>query len=392
MRHAALALLICMVTSGCATTSLPPVAANDYIQENDERRLWIRSDEEQKKLDGSGYLYEDTDLEAYLNDVAKKLQTSNVYSKINFKIKVLKNPFLNAFAFPNGKIYIHTGLLARMENEAQLATLLAHEMTHSTHRHAVRSFRDIKNRTDFLATMGIVTGGFGAIGSMVQVLGQIGTMAAVTGYSRNLETESDTVGIQLMIDAGYDAGESPKLFVYLKEGLKEEDKTEPYFFGSHPRLNDRINNYESLLKTKYSNVPAGIKNKEEFLIITSELLLDNAVLDLKAGRFNVAEKGIEKYLSLKPDEARAYFLLGEVSRQKSEDRDIDMAKENYLKAISMNTTYAEPHKSIGLIYLKNGEKENAKEHLEMYLALRPDAHDKAFIESYIHQCNKGEEK
>jgi predicted Zn-dependent protease len=363
MRYAALALLICMVTSGCATTSLPPVAANDYIQENDERRLWIRSDEEQKKLDGSGYLYEDTDLEAYLNDVAKKLQTSNVYSKINFKIKVLKNPFLNAFAFPNGKIYIHTGLLARMENEAQLATLLAHEMTHSTHRHAVRSFRDIKNRTDFLATMGIVTGGFGAIGSMVQVLGQIGTMAAVTGYSRNLETESD-----------------------------EEDKTEPYFFGSHPRLNDRINNYESLLKTKYSNVPAGIKNKEEFLIITSELLLDNAVLDLKAGRFNVAEKGIEKYLSLKPDEARAYFLLGEVSRQKSEDRDIDMAKENYLKAISMNTTYAEPHKSIGLIYLKNGEKENAKEHLEMYLALRPDAHDKAFIESYIHQCNKGEEK
>jgi peptidoglycan/xylan/chitin deacetylase (PgdA/CDA1 family) len=54
------------------------------------------------------------------------------------------------FAFPNGVIYIHTGILARMDNEAQLATLLAHEMTHATHRHLVKQFRDIKIKQLFL--------------------------------------------------------------------------------------------------------------------------------------------------------------------------------------------------------------------------------------------------
>ena len=55
------------------------------------------------------------------------------------KIVVIKDPYLNAFAFPNGVIYIHTGMLARMDNEAQLAALLAHEMSHCIHRHTLRA-------------------------------------------------------------------------------------------------------------------------------------------------------------------------------------------------------------------------------------------------------------
>ena len=106
-----------------------------FIFEEDEKRLWNRSEEEERSIAKSGMLYQDRELEAYLNGVASKLQPPEAYERIPFRILVLKNPYCNAFALPNGYIYVHTGILARMDNEAQLATLLAHEMTHATHRH-----------------------------------------------------------------------------------------------------------------------------------------------------------------------------------------------------------------------------------------------------------------
>lgn len=252
MKKIILAVLSCFVFAGCATTSLPPVTEQTLILEEDEKRLWLRSEEEQRVLNRSGLIYKDEELEAYLNEISKKLQPPEVFKHIPFKIMVIKNHLLNAFAFPNGVIYVHTGILARMENEAQLATLLAHEMTHSTHRHTVRRFRDIKNKTAFLATVQVTLGGLGGgIGNLATLLGTVGTLAAVTGYSRELEAEADMEGLKLMVKAGYDPREAPKLFIHLKKELEEEKIKEPFFFGTHPRLQERIENYESLLVTRY---------------------------------------------------------------------------------------------------------------------------------------------
>ena len=135
-----------------------------------------------------------------------------------------------------------------MDNEAQLATLLGHEMTHVTHRHLVKMFRDIKNKTAFLATLQVATAGLGPIGSLAGTLGTIGTVAAVTGYSRENETEADKEGFHLVALAGYDVEEAPKLFLHLKREVEEEQIKEPFFFGTHPRLQERIDNYNVLLK------------------------------------------------------------------------------------------------------------------------------------------------
>src|SRR5512133_4272190 len=144
MRFILLAAVL-LSLAGCATTSLPPVTSRDFVFEEDEKRLWTRSEEEQQSIDQSGMLYQDRELEAYLNSIAKKVQPPEAYERIPFRIHVLKNPYCNAFAYPNGQIYLHTGILARIDNEAQLATIIAHEMTHATHRHQVREVRDMMN-------------------------------------------------------------------------------------------------------------------------------------------------------------------------------------------------------------------------------------------------------
>ncbi|MDD1750531.1 MAG: M48 family metalloprotease [Methanothrix sp.] len=374
-------LLSCIVLGGCATTSLAPIS-KDTVLEEDEKRLWKRASEEQHDLDRSGLLYKDEALERYVNDVARKIQPPEIYAVIPFKVKVIKNPYLNAFALPNGAVYVHTGILARMDNEAQLATLLAHEMTHATNRHSVISFRGVKNKSAVVASLQGTIGAVPLVGDMVTSLGALGATSSVYGHSRELESEADTVGLRLMVQAGYDPREAPKLFLHMKKELEEEKITEPFFFGTHPRLEDRVDNFESLLKKQYVG-QKGILNRETFLKKTQKMILDNAQLDLKAGRFSVAQRGIEKYLTAKPNDAHAYYLLGEVSRQRGEKGDMEKAKEHYQKAASLDSSYCEPNKGIGMIYLKQGNEKLAVKYFKTYLSLAPDASDRKYIEEYI---------
>ncbi len=385
MRYAMIGLILCMGLYGCATTNLPPVTSSEFAFQDDERRIWLRSEEEEKVLNNSGMVYADKKLNAYLDGIGKKLQPPKAYEKVPFEIVVLKNPYSNAFAFPNGVVYIHTGILARMDNEAQLATLLAHEMTHATYRHQVREYRGLRNKSAVFASVRATLGGLPAIGGLATALGEIGTMASVTGYSRDLETEADMEGIRLVVKAGYDPREAPKLFQHIKDELKEEEIKEPFFFGSHPKLQDRADNYREFLKN-YDHGHNGIVNADVFLSKTAGAILENAFLDLQAGRFDRARQGAEKYLSVKPGSAKGYYLLGEICRQRGEEGDLKEAKEHYLKAVKLNSSYAVAYKGVGLLYFKQGEKSRAKKAFKSYLSRAPQAGDRSYVQEYITQC------
>lgn len=151
-------------------------------------------------------------------------------------------------------IYIHTGLLARMDNEAQLATLLAHEMTHAKYRYLVKEFRDINNKTAFLAASQLAFQQLGQGTGYCRVLGVVGTLAAARGYSREPETEADMEGLKLVTKAGYDLFEALKLFEYLKSWLEENKVKEPFFFGTAVSVPDER-------ESGYSVVRVGEKEK-----------------------------------------------------------------------------------------------------------------------------------
>ena len=382
----ALAVLAGVLLAGCATTGLAPVTGADVALEADEKRLWQRSEEEQRALDRSGLVYVNQDLDAYLNQVARRLEPAEVFQRIPFRVRVLSSPRVNAFAFPNGVIYIHTGLLARLDNEAQLATLLGHEMTHATHRHAIKEFRDTKNKRAWLAGIHTTLGGIPGVGGLASVLGEIGATAAVTGYSRDLERQADVEGFRRVVRAGYDASEAPKLFHVLKQEAEEEKVQTPLFYATHPRLQERIATYEEMLRTELRDRRGGLTNTAVFRGKTSQVVLDNAWMDLKAGRFDAAREGTQRHLALRPNDARAHYLLGEVVRQKGERSVATQAIAHYRRAIAADRAYPEPHKGLGLVHFELGEKPQAKRALETYLSIAPQANDRAYIEEYIRQC------
>ncbi|MGD9851337.1 MAG: M48 family metalloprotease [Nitrospirales bacterium] len=381
----------CLLLLGCAggdLTPFDPSQQSGMALHEDEKRIWGQSREEQLQLDRSGHLYDNSEITDYVNRVAQGLMPHQPeQSVLQVQVKIVRSPLLNAFAFPHGVIYVHTGILARMDNEAQLATLLGHELTHSTHRHAVQSIRTIKNTSATLAGLGVVLLPFGYFGNLVAVLGQIGGMAAVTGYSRSLESEADRVGLERMVAAGYDPHESPKLFEYLKRDLEEQKLDEPFFFGTHPKLVDRIEEFQEQVKDRYA-ARSGITNAEAFMTVMQPLFLENAKMDLAIGRFQSAESGLTRYLARYPQDASAHYWLGEVYRQRGEEADRDKAVQAFEKAIQVTPGFADPYRSLGTMWFKQEQWKEAQSAFEQYLALSPAAADRAFIETYVEQLRK----
>jgi len=379
-----LPLCAAVVLAGCANTDLPSFKETEQLQlQEDEQRLWNRSKEEQYRLNSSGYLYQNAELTAYVNRVAQNLVPQDLVSKgFKVEIKVLKNPQLNAFAYPNGVIYLHTGILAKMENEAQLAALIGHEMTHVTHRHTIENFRGVKNTTAIFSTVQLATFPLGAYGGLASILGSVGAMAAISGYSQEAEREADREGLLLLINAGYDPHEAPRLFEHLQRDVKQQKKQEPYFFGSHPRLQERIDNYNQFLADRYADA-SGIKNSDVFMSRMTPLLLDNAALDLAMGRFQSAQSGIETYLQQNRQDAQAYYWLGELYRQRNAQGDREKAINQYDQAVKYDAKFPEPYKALGLIYYKQHSYAKARTNLEKYIHLAPEASDRDYMEQYI---------
>jgi len=99
-----------------------------------------------------------------------------------------------------------------------------------------------------------------------------------------------------------------------------------------------------------------------------------------------------KYLDMRPNDARAYYLLGEILRQRNRQNDAGAAVIYYKKAISLDPTFAESYKAMGLLHYKAGEKQLAKKFFESCLLLSPNTSDKAYIQGYLKNCKlNGEE-
>jgi len=376
MKYLAFIMVVWCLVAGCVTPRPIPVTI-PLTADEEEQMIWRRAQEELAAINDSGMLYQDVEIENYLNRIAAKLHANSTSPDFSFQIKVIKDPSLNAFAFPNGVIYIHTGILARMDNEAQLAALLAHEIVHCTHRHSLRTLRSIKDRTQ---------ANNARVRELAQLLGISGSITSTSGYTRELETEADRVGLDLAVKANYDPREILNLFELLKQEIELEGIEEPYFFGTHPNVRQRIENVNNWLAEKYRGKITGIKNTDVFQSRISRLVLVNARLDLRRGRFFVAQRAVEKFLAIKQDDARAYFLLGEIFRQRGRQNDAAAAIKNYEKSISLNPSYPEPHKAMGLIHYKDGEKRLAKKYFESCLLLSPETIDRAYIQGYLKLC------
>jgi predicted Zn-dependent protease len=180
-------------------------------------------------------------LTVYVNQVGKKLASVSDRPQLPYEFVVLNNDVPNAWALPGGKMAINRGLLVHLQDEAQLAAVLGHEIVHAAARHGAT-----QQTQNILISTGVMVAGVAAstqdseyAGLAVGAVG-VGANAWMSKYSRGHELEADKYGIEYMIRAGYDpmgAVELQETFVKLSEGRQSNwlEGRQPSDGGSQPR-------------------------------------------------------------------------------------------------------------------------------------------------------------
>jgi hypothetical protein len=183
-------------------------------------------------------------------------------NKIPFRFTVIMKKGVNAFALPNGAIIIHDDVLKVIENEAQLASILGHEIAHATQEHTYRQLEHNKKRRKALGIASLFAAGMGYYG-ISNVLDLVNA-AMVNGYSRTMENQSDRIGLQYMVDAGYDPREGPRVWKLV--AMKEGDMPTNFFWSGHDSHSERRSFQMFTIRNSFSGLDFSSlkKGEEEF--------------------------------------------------------------------------------------------------------------------------------
>ena len=184
----------------------------------------------------------------------------NSDAKVPFTIKVIDSDEVNAMALPGGFMYVNSGLILTADDEAEMAGVIAHEISHVAAHHAVRE----QTRMNYaqLGTIPLIFIG-GWTGYGIYEAAQIGIPLTFLQFSRGFEAQADFLGVQYMYRAGYD----PQAFVTIFEKLENLQKTKPHLiskaFSTHPQTPDRIEATQREIATL-------LPPRAEYVVTTSE--------------------------------------------------------------------------------------------------------------------------
>jgi hypothetical protein len=237
--------------------------------EKGEEKLWKTLAPEVKAFDGSKppelkinrvgkfTLVPDEDVQTYVTRIGQSLIPAHQRSldpsdpgKLNFRFFVVNEKEPNAFALANGTVVVHAGLFAVLENEAQLAAVVGHEIAHATQEHTWRQMQFHKKKRFALAIGAAIASAYGQY-ALSDVLNL--TQAAIqSGYSRSLENQADRVGLEYLVSAGYDPRAAPQVWKNMTKayGLQMTN----FFWSSHDNHATRRSYLMNELKNNYSNL------------------------------------------------------------------------------------------------------------------------------------------
>jgi predicted Zn-dependent protease len=393
--------------------------------------LLEQSEQFERQLEKNGSIYDDEELDKYLDQVGQAvIPPGGPPDRVRWRFRVIRDPYINAFSLPNGSIYLNTGLLAQLENESQLAGVMAHECAHVIKRHAFSENKKLRKKArdkyilDMVSTWAPVFGTTGTAVSLLADTVRTVLVATVFGYSRELEREADVYAADRLIELNYDAEELLRTFRLLETSYEAEYVK--LYYRDHPNLQERIA-YTGLRLKGDTHKPVSSEQRAvyrlRYLSKTERVLRHDIQLNIYSGRFRTAFALSQKLVDFKPESsenvlhlAEAYRALGprvielrgeeltpkalkkgRKSTQEEEERALMStsegqsaartnranAEELYRKALAMDPKNARAHRGLGFLMEQAQRYQEALEHFREYLRLEPGAIDRSRIQRRI---------
>jgi beta-barrel assembly-enhancing protease len=263
-------LLSLTLTSGVWATAIQPARASllDLIFQglqviqlsnlSDQQEVALGEQINQQLLTQEFHLHNDLVISRYVNQVGQQLVPFSERPQIPYHFQVVQDPQINAFSTMGGYVYVTAGLLAVADNEAQVASVLGHEMGHISARHAVEQMRQ----------RAIVAGVANAASLDRDLAVNIGVELAVSRpNSRRDEFEADWLGLSMLHRAGYASSAMPAFLEKLTRY-----PSSPTFLSTHPAVTDRINTLNHLIQVNHFVGSKGLDNAVYQTTIRSRLL------------------------------------------------------------------------------------------------------------------------
>ncbi|WP_075187137.1 M48 family metalloprotease [Teredinibacter haidensis] len=315
----------------------------------------------------------DPDVNVYINQVGQAVAAPSPV-RLPFEFVVLNNDEPNAWALPGGKIAINRGLLVMLEDEAQLAAVLGHEVVHAAAEHSANQMR-----TAQIIGIGVLVAGVAAEkmenenAALIGLGAAVGAQAFQARYGRNQELEADNFGIDYMVTAGYDPMASVELqqkFVELSANRNNNFLNN--LFASHPPSQERVDKN----KAKAAQLPSGKRNRSAFQRAIAQLKKDQPAYNQHVKALAAAtNEDYEQALSLtnkaiksQPNESLFYITKGKILMAQNQAKS---ARDAFSKANSLNPDYFMGQLGLGLSEMKLKRYTTAKPALTRSYQLLP---------------------
>ena len=352
---------------------LPLLAAAALTEGEQRARINFEVNQFEESIGHSGALFGNADLDSYLQSTLDRLFPDQVG---RLRVRTISDSDFNAFALPSGGIYFNTGALLRIEDEAQLATVLGHEGTHVTGDHTYLSVVHGKHVVNAMS-VGIF---------LIPLVAQIAAISSMAGFSREHERDADQGGFDRSVAAGFDPHAGAELFGRMDRELTLRKLGRGmYFYADHPRVQERV---ASLTALAAKMSMGGERNRERYLAITAPARLAAlaAIHKRGDGKLLVFLLEDESLLATLPPATRYY--LGEGYRLRAAPGDLERATEQYQRVVQEVPDSAPPYQALGLQDLHAGRKREALAMFQKFLSLDAAALQAGFVKLYVQQLQQ----
>jgi len=376
--------------SGCAKNPVTGQSQFMLVSEEEEIRMDKEASPQQLSNDYGTTL--DTSLNKYVSGVGRSLADKSHRPQMPYNFHVVNANYVNAYAFPGGTVACTRGILLNVDNEAEMAALLGHEIGHVNARHTA-SRMSSQMVIGGLASLGGAAIGAkygGAWGTVAGGLGGLGTGLLLASYSRDDERQADALGLEYMTRADY----NPEGMVGLMEMLNEQHDREPsaleVMFATHPMSSERLSTARQAVNKKYYGAKKYAFYRERYMDNTVDLRkIGPAIRDMqdaeKLGgqeKYDQAKEKMDQALKLAPNDYAGLLVMSKLF----------IAQEKYDKALpyaehAREVYPAEPQASqvAGVLQLKAKRYDKALASFEAYDKALPGNPYVGFYKGYAQE-------
>ncbi len=376
------------VLTGCATN--PVTGKRQLMMVSEDQEIAVDKENSPHQFSADYGALQDKALNDYIDRTGKRIAARTHRTDMPYSFRGVNATYVNAYAFPGGSIACTRGILLALDNEAELAGLLGHELGHVNARHTGARMSKGMLVQGLVAVAGVAVAAgtdSAALGGLTMGLGSIGAGALLAKYSRDDERQADALGMEYMVRSNYNAQGMVGLMDVLRSLSKRKPNALELMFATHPMSEERYKTAVETAGTKYESAKNFPLHRERYMDHTAKLrAMKGAIEEMQNGEkamakkdFPTAEGHFRKALKEAPEDYAGLCMMSKClmaqKKNKQARRYAERAKQVYPEE-------AQAHHLSGITKLAGRDFGRAYEDFSSYEKLLPGNPNTIFLEAY----------